>query len=51
MQGRISFVGFDNAIKKLGANDATAAPNGGDVAEVQIPFVLRAGGSQPILDA
>ena len=29
--------------KKSRANDATAAPDGGDVAEIQIPFVSGAG--------
>ena len=43
MQRRIALVGFDDAIEKLRANDATAAPDGGDVAEVQIPVVLLAG--------
>src|SRR6266446_4314277 len=40
MQRRIAFVGFDDAIKEFRANDATPAPDRGDVAEVQLPVVL-----------
>ena len=46
MQRRIAFVGVNDAIQKLCANDATAAPDSGDVAEVQVPVVLFAGRAQ-----
>ena len=39
----IAFVGVDDSVQKLRANDATAPPNGGNVAEVQVPVVLFAG--------
>lgn len=38
VQRRIAFIGFLDPIQKLRADDATAAPNGGDVAEIQIPM-------------
>ncbi len=38
----IAFISFDNAIEKFCANDAPTAPDRGDVAEVQVPFILRA---------
>src|SRR6266478_7238036 len=37
VERQIAFVGVNDAIQKLRANDATAAPDGGDVAEVQVP--------------
>ena len=43
MQGLITSICLNDPIEKHGANDATAPPNRGDVAEVQVPFVLPAG--------
>ena len=38
VQGRVPFVGFLDPIQELCADNATAAPDGGDVAEIQIPM-------------
>src|SRR5450631_3021726 len=38
MQRRVAFIGFLDPIQELRADDATAAPDGGDVAEIQIPM-------------
>src|SRR5439155_13616939 len=46
MQRGIAFVGVNDAIQKLRANDAAAAPDGGDIPEVQVPVVLFAGRAQ-----
>ena len=46
LQRRITPIRLDDAIEKFRANDAAAAPNRGDVAEVQVPFVSRAGRSE-----
>ena len=46
VQRGIAFVSVNDAIQKLCPNDATAAPDGGDVAEVQVPIVLFAGRAQ-----
>ena len=43
MQIFIAVVGVNDAVQKLCPNDATAAPNGGDVAEIQVPVILFAG--------
>ena len=46
MQRGIAFVGVNDAIQKIRANDAAAAPDGGDIPEVQVPVVLFAGCAQ-----
>ena len=46
VQRRIARVGFGDAIQKFRANDATAAPDRGDVAEIQIPIVSRTRGAE-----
>ena len=42
VQRRIALVGLADAIQKFRANDATAAPDGRDIAEVQVPTELLA---------
>jgi len=46
MERGIAFISFDNAVEKFRANDATAAPDRGDVAEVQVTFILPARGAE-----
>ena len=43
MQRGIAFVGINDAVQKFRANDTTAAPDSGDVAEIQVPVVLFTG--------
>ena len=47
LQRRITSVCLNDSIEKFGANDTTAPPNRGDVAEVQVPFIRRASGAKP----
>lgn len=42
----IPLVGFFDAVEKFGANDAAAAPDRGDVAEVELPIILASGGAE-----
>src|SRR5207248_7710239 len=44
----IALVSIDNAVEKFRANDATATPDGGDVAKVQVPIVLFARGAEEL---
>ena len=46
MERSIAFISLDNAVEKFCANDASAAPDGGDVAKVQVPFILPARGAE-----
>src|ERR1700682_398653 len=48
MQRRIALVSIDDVIQKRSANDAAAAPDRGDVAEVQVPVVLFARGPEQL---
>ena len=41
LQRRIALVSLDDAVEEFCANDAAAAPDRGDVAEVQVPIVIR----------
>ena len=42
MQGGVAPVRLDNPIEKFRADDAAAAPDGGDVAEVEVPLLFTA---------
>ena len=46
MKRRIALIRFHDAIQEFGTNDTPATPDGGDVAEVQVPIVLVASGPQ-----
>src|SRR4030095_16670392 len=48
VQRSISLICLDNAVQKLRPNDAAAPRDGGDVAEVEIPFVFSASGAQKL---
>ena len=41
-QRRVALIRLDNAIEKFGANDASAPPDRGNVAEVEVPLVFSA---------
>ena len=45
---RVGAVGVGDAVEEAGADDATAAPNGGDAAEVEAPVLLLAHGFDQI---
>ena len=48
LQRRITPICLNDSIEKFRANDAAAAPDRGDVAQVQVPFVSRASGSKKL---
>jgi hypothetical protein len=48
LQRRITPICLNDSIEKFGANDAAAAPNRGDVAQVQVQFVRRAPGPKKL---
>src|SRR5260370_5446430 len=48
LQRRITPICLDDSIEKFGADDTASAPNRGDVAEVQVPFVRRTSGSKKL---
>ena len=45
-QPGVLLVGVGDAVEESGANDAAAAPDAGDVLEVEVPIVEFAGGSE-----
>src|SRR4029077_5287965 len=48
LQRGITPICLNDSIEKFGANDTAAAPDRGDVAQVQVPFVRRASGSKKL---
>jgi hypothetical protein len=49
VQSWIATVRLDNPVEKFRANDAPAAPDGSDVAEVEVPIVSRARRAKQLL--
>src|SRR5262245_16068663 len=48
LQRRITPIRLNDSIEEFSANDTAPAPNSGDVAQVQVPFVSRASGSKKL---
>src|SRR6266536_2812858 len=48
VQRSIALICLDNPIEKFSANDAAASPDGGDVAEVEVPLVFGASRSKKL---
>src|SRR5256886_9068959 len=48
VERRIALISLDDSVEKFRANDAAAPPDGGDIAEVEVPFVFRASRTQKL---